>query len=638
MQRNWPKEMTDSVISVFHTQVRKYGDRALLMEKADGVYQTKSWREVAEEVRDLSLGLMSLGVAPKDRVALMMTTQANWAISDLAILSAAAVNVPVYPTNKGEQIAHILNDSQATVIIAGCEEIFWEVHSAWPKIETLKVVIVPDNVMNGETLKELSKQFPRQVLYMGDVKKLGREYGKKHPSLYEKRWQSVKQNDLASVLYTSGTTGNPKGVMLSHDNFLSNVRAALEKVPVYDHYVSLSFLPLSHVLERTTGYYLPLVVGSTIAYAEGINELSANMLEVRPHFMVSVPRVYEKVYERILANVYEAGGFKKKIFLWAKGVSKGNAERIALGQKPAGLFKIKFKIADALVFKKIRERFGGRLEYCISGGAPLGKELAEFFNGMQIRILEGYGLTETSPIITFNTLDEIRYGSVGRVIPGGEVRIAEDGEILSKGPQNCLGYFNNAAATEELFEDGWLKTGDIGYLDEDKYLFITDRKKDIIVTSGGKNIAPQPLEALLTADRYIVQAVIQGDQRNFLVAVLVPNMESLEQYATEKGMVYKNSEELMALPEIREFFAARVAKALRERPRFEQVKRIYLMAREFTLEEKELTPTLKIKRRFIFNKYRHIFDGLYAGSGDFIEIHYDTDTVPLAAANESTSA
>ncbi|MBS4032592.1 MAG: long-chain fatty acid--CoA ligase [Clostridiales bacterium] len=640
MQRNWPKEMTDSIVSVFHTQVQKYGDRALLMEKVDGVYQPKSWREVADEVKNLSLGLMSLGVAPKDRVALMMTTQANWAISDLAILSAAAVNVPVYPTNKGEQIAHILNDSEAAVIIAGCEEIFWEVHSAWPKIEKLKAVIVPDNVMDGEKLKELSSslQFPRQVLYMQEVKKMGKEYGEKHPSLYEERWQSVKQNDLASVLYTSGTTGNPKGVMLSHNNFLSNVRAGLEKVPVYDHYISLSFLPLSHVLERTAGYYLPLVIGSTIAYAEGIDELAANMVEVRPHFMVSVPRVYEKAYQRILDNVYETGGFKKKIFLWSKGVSRSNAELIARGEKPAGLFKIKFKVADALVFKKVREKFGGRLEFCISGGAPLGKELAEFFNGMQIRILEGYGLTETSPIITFNTLDEIRYGSVGRVIPGGEVRIAEDGEILSKGPQNCLGYFNNVTATEELFEDGWLKTGDIGYLDEDKYLFITDRKKDIIVTSGGKNIAPQPLEALLTADRYISQVVIQGDQRNFLVAVLVPNMESLGQYAAEKGLVYKKPEELMAMPEIRDFFAKRVASALSERPRFEQVKRVYLMAREFTLEEKELTPTLKIKRRFIFNKYLDIFNGLYADGGDFIEIQYGIGTVPISSANKSTSA
>ena len=624
MSKVWPPEYTKSISSVFQAQVKKFGDREMLLEKRDGVYQPKSWNQVAKEVKDLSLGLVSLGVKPQDRVALMMTTQGNWVISDLAILSAAAVNVPIYPTNRGPQIAHILNDSKAEIVILGSVDLLQEVLGTWDTVPHLKVIIAPDGSKETDGIGKMLKETGagRQVLEMREVKEIGGKYGEENPQVFGQRWQSVTSVDLASVLYTSGTTGNPKGVMLTHDNFLSNVRGGLERVPVFDWYVSLSFLPLSHVLERTAGYYMALMVGCTIAYAVDISTLAENLQEVRPHFFVSVPRVYEKVYAGVMEKVNTGSSLKKKIFFWAKGVSKKNAYLIAENKKPAGLFKLQFAIADKLVFKKIRDRIGGRLQFCISGGAPLGKELAEFFNGMNIRILEGYGLTETSPIITFNSLDGICYGSVGRVIDGGEVRIAEDGEILSKGPQNCPGYFNNPEATAELIEDGWLKTGDIGYLDANKFLFITDRKKDIIVTSGGKNVAPQPLEGLLTSDRYILQAVIQGDQKNFLVAVIVPEFAPLEQFAKDKGLLYSQRSELLGLPEVRQLYAERVASALSEEPRFAQIKRICLLENEFTLEAKELTPTLKIRRRFVAEKYKDIFDALYTGTGSAIEVTY----------------
>ena len=584
-------------------------------------------------MKSLSLGLVSLGVQQKDRVALMMNTQGNWAISDLAILSAGAVNVPIYPTNKGQQIAHIINDAGAEIIIVGSLSILNEIMDVWDEMPKLKVVVMPDGTKSKAKTEGLADE--QKVLEMQEVMALGQKLAEREPKLYEERWQSVEKGDLASVLYTSGTTGNPKGVMLTHDNFLSNVRGGLERVPVYDWYTSLSALPLSHVLERTAGYYMPLLVGCTIAYAEDINKLPANLTEVRPHFMVSVPRVYEKAYGRILENVNSSSGLKKKIFYWAKGMSKEYAHLFAEGKKPTGFFACKYKLADKLVLKKISDRFGGRLAFCISGGAPLGKELAEFFNGVQLPTLEGYGLTETSPIISFNSFDAIRYGSVGKVIAGGEVKIAEDGEILSKGPQNCLGYFNNPEATAELFDGEWLKTGDIGYLDKDGFLFITDRKKDLIVTSAGKNIAPQPLEGILAADRYISQAVIQGDKRNFIVAMLVPNMEVLEQYAADKGLAYKSKAELLDLPQIREFYALRVAKILKDRPRFEQVKRIVLKEEEFTLDAKELTPTLKVRRRFIFDKYRDAFEAIYEGRGGFIEIEYGREAQPQPTATKS---
>ena len=636
MKKVWPKEFTNSINSVFQTQVKKYGDRDMILEKQNDVYKPKTWNEVAAEVENLSLGLVALGVQPKDRVALMMTTQGNWMISDLAILSADAINVPVYPTNKGMQIAHILNDSHAQNIIVGTVDLLREIWEVWDTIPELNTIIIPTGSKREHALSDIMDNLGsrRQVLEFQEVQDMGKTYGKENPTVFAKRWQNVKADDLASVLYTSGTTGNPKGVMLTHDNFLSNVRNGLERVPVQEWFVTLSFLPLSHVLERTAGYYMPMLVGCTIAYAVDISTLAENMQEIRPHFMVSVPRVYEKVYAGIMDSVNAGSSIKKRIFYWGKGVARQNAYRISDGKQPGALFNLKFSIADKLVFSKIREKLGGRLQFCISGGAPLGKDLAEFFNGMNIRVLEGYGLTETSPIITFNCLENIRYGSVGQVIAGGEVRIADDGEILSKGPQNCPGYYNNPDATAELLEDGWLKTGDIGHLDKDGFLFITDRKKDIIVTSGGKNVAPQPLEGILTSDRYIQQAVIQGDKQNYLVAVLVPNFEQLEGYAKEKQLTFNGPSDLIKLPEIRELFAKRVGKALHNEPRYAQVKRVYLMEDEFTLEAKELTPTLKIKRRFVFEKYKDIFESLYAGAGDYIEVEYMTGK---AAAQSTVS-
>lgn len=628
MVRDWLTDKTATINEIFQAQAEKYGDRAMLLQKTAGAYRPQSWNEVAGRVRELALGLHALGVRPGERVGLMMTTQADWVISDLGILGAGAVNVPIYPTNKAAQVAHILNDSGSAVIFAGSSAILKEIVEIWDEAPQLQTIIVPDgtkNIFGAEGLTGRPAP-PRRVLERNEVLKLGKQLGSENPALFETLRKQPARSDLASVLYTSGTTGNPKGVMLTHDNFLSNAQGALAKVPVFDGYVNMSFLPLSHVLERTTGYYASLICGATIAYAEDISTIAQNMQEVKPHFMACVPRLYEKIYERIMDSVNNGSPLKKKIFLWAREVGRENARLLAEGRQAQGMFKIRLALADTLVFKKIRARFGGRLAFCISGGAPLGRELAEFFNGMNIRVLEGYGLTETSPIIAFNSLDEIRYGSVGKVIPGGEVRIATDGEILSRGPQNCLGYFNSPEATAELFDsEGWLRTGDIGCLDNDGFLFITDRKKDIIVTSGGKNVAPQPLEGLLTADRYVQQAVIQGDKRNYLVAMLVPDFEQLEHYAREKNLSWQGKKEFLALPAVRQLYADRVAEILGSRPAFEQVKRICLRDREFTMEDKELTPTLKVRRRFIFEKYREDFDSLYAGRGSYIEVRYAGD-------------
>ena len=620
---NWSKEMTASVPSAFQAQIKRNGDKDMLAEKdSSGEYVAKTYRQVGEEVRNLSLGLAALGVQPRDHVALMMSTQPNWVISDLAILSANAVNVPVYPTNKGELVSHPINNAGAKLAIAGSEEVFQAINEVWNDIPDLKTLIVPDGGKNSGTIKEVMENLPgdKEILEMQEVKEMGKKKDAEEPGLFEERWTSIDKHDLCSIIYTSGTTGLPKGVMLTHDNFLVNVRQMMERVNIEDHFINFSFLPLSHVLERTVGYYLSMCAGLTIYYAESMDTLADDLAKVAPHHMVSVPRIYERIYDRLVGMMEEEGGLKKKLFYKAEEVGREYSRYFAENKEMPFSLKFKYNLYDKLVLKKVRERFGGRLRYTISGGAPLGVKLSEFFVGLGLSVMEGYGLTETSPVITHNLEDRLKHGSVGTPAPWTEVAIAEDGEIKVKGPQVFQGYYNNPEATAEVLEDGWFYTGDIGYIDEDNFLFITDRKKDLIITAGGKNVAPQPIEGVLVEDRYIAQVVTQGDKQKFLAAVVVPNFENLEEYAKEQGIQYNNRSELINNEQIKQFYARRVGMLLQHLPSHEQIKRIKLREEEFTMENKELTPTLKIKRRFIFEKYKHLFEDLYSEDGDFIKV------------------
>lgn len=614
-----------TVLEVFHRQVTKYQDRAMLLSKTNDKYEALSWNFVADEVKALALGLISLGVQSGEKVALMMTTQAYWPIWDLSILAARGINVPIYPTNKGTQVAHIINDSQAEILILGSDGLTQEVLAHKDQMANLRFLIL---------------SFPNSAKYLGEceglnclsieeVRRRGRELGQAQPELYQESWRTVDSEDIASLIYTSGTTGNPKGVILTQNNFLSNAYTAAESIPSPDTHVSLSFLPLSHVLERTAGWYYMLISGITIAYAEGINEVQKNMQEIRPHLMVSVPRLYEKIHHRILENVSKASWLRKKLFYWSIEVGKERAKLESNHKTIPQTLKWKNKLADKLVFQKIRDAFGGRIDFCISGGAPFPAPLAEFFFAVGIRVLEGYGLTETSPVITCNRRDNYRFGSVGKVIAGVEVKIAKDGEILARGPNVCKGYYNNPEATSELIdEEGWLHTGDIGQLDDKGFLFITDRKKDIIVTAGGKNVAPQVIENLLSADRYIAQAMVYGDNQPYLVAMIVPDFNELKSYALHKGINETEIDTLIKVEKIKKKLAKRVAKTLRHLPNYEQVKRILIHPKEFSLEAEELTPTLKLRRKIICNKYKDSILGIYQGTGNIIEVNYKYEQVP----------
>jgi long-chain acyl-CoA synthetase len=518
-------------------------DRPAIMKyKRDGKWVDTTVPEFRDSVRGVACGLYELGVKPGDRVAILAENRPEWTISDFGILAAGAISVPVYPTLLGWQIEYILNDAGAVAVICSTSEQLDKVQEIRSHCPTVHNVIVcdppaqvPSGTMTWKDLVDRGKQWEAQN---------GRTW-------FDQSLAASKPSDVATLVYTSGTTGNPKGAMLTHGNVMSNVYATRNFVPIGGGDTALSILPLSHILERMTDF-LYLFNGATIAYAENVNKVADNLQEIKPEYFAAVPRLFEKMRARVMDNVATAPPARQKIFHWALKVAEERLPyRVEGKPMPLGL-KMKSAVADKLVFSKILARLGGNVKYVVSGGAPLSAELAAFFIGAGVEILEGYGLTETSPVIAVNRPNARRIGTVGPIIPGVEVKIASDGEILSRGPHIMKGYWNNPEATAQAIDsEGWFHTGDIGEIDKDGFLKITDRKKDILINAYGKNIAPQPLEALLKSSPYIGTPVLIGDRRKFLIALIVPNFEKLEREATALGVQFKNRDDLVANDRVR---------------------------------------------------------------------------------------
>ncbi|MFQ6676246.1 MAG: AMP-dependent synthetase/ligase [Fidelibacterota bacterium] len=591
-----------TISEMFLNVCQTHGDRDVYGYKENGQWKTLSFRQVRETTEDIAYGLASLGVNKGDRVAILSNNSPRWAMNDYAIICLGAVTVTVYPTLTARQVRFILDDSGSKAVLVEDREQAEKVLTFFDESESLKDLIV----LNDEDLQREGTHTFSALVEEGKTFKESAGFD------FEERAGSAKPDDLLTLIYTSGTTGEPKGVMLTHDNLASNIKATLEVIPINEDDMFLSFLPLSHGFERMGGHFTGFSVGGTIYYAESINTVAENIPEVRPTVMTSVPRLYEKMYARVLDKVAGDPPLRQKIFWWAVGIGR---QAVSYRQRnaplPAGL-KVKFSIADRLVFSKLKKRLGGRLRFFVSGAAPLPREIGEFFAAANIIILEGYGLTETSPVMTVNRLDDFRFGSVGKPIPGVEVKIAEDGEILNRGPNTMKGYFKNEEATREAIDDdGWLHTGDIGYFDDEGFLRITDRKKNLLVTSGGKNVAPTPLENSLSTSKYVEQCMVVGDRRRFISALIVPSFESVEAYAAEKGIPFENREELVRHPDILALFQKEVERAMEDFAQFEKVKKFALLPTEWTIEENELTPTLKVKRKVVEGKYADIIDGLY---------------------------
>ena len=592
-----------NLAEMFYKTCEKSPQQTGMMFKKDGAYQPIKREEMRATVEKIAAGLASLGVQKEDKVILLSENRVEWSFCDYAILSNGAISVPVYPTLLPKHIQYIINDSDAKVVIVSNAEQYdkiKEIRKDIPKVETV-VVIESEGVPADEALT------------LDGLKQKGEQFLQQNSDYITKSVASLTRDDMATIIYTSGTTGEPKGVMLTHGNFLSNIEGGIKALPVGESDIFLSFLPLSHVFERMVGHFLATHVSAAVAYAESVETVPQNLQEVRPTLMASVPRLFEKIYARVVESVEEGSGLKKKLFYWAIGVGR---EVTAYKQKqqplPGGL-KFKYGIASKLVFSKLQERVGGRIRFFVSGGAPLSKEIGEFFTAAGLLILEGYGLTETSPVITVNRLNKFKFGSVGIPLHNVEVKIAEDGEILTRGPHVMKGYYKKEAETREAIdEDGWFHTGDIGIFDEEGFLVITDRKKNIIVTAGGKNVAPQKIENLLITSRYIEQALVIGDKRKFCSALIVPSFETLEKYAAEQGISFRSHKELCQNSKVIELIQKEVEAVNKDLASYESIKKFILVDQPFTIESGELTPSLKVKRKIVEKNYQEQIDALYA--------------------------
>jgi long-chain acyl-CoA synthetase len=571
-----------------------------ILYKKDGAWQSLSSMDWLTRSRHLALGLAELGVRRSDRVALLSENRLEWFLCDSAMHILGAVNVPIYSTLPATQIAYIVNDSSSKVVIASNEDQLVKLAEVRGKLPAVEHVV---SFEPGDAIESTS---------LAEVEKKGASKAKLEPDLAERLAKAVEPSDLASIVYTSGTTGEPKGVMLTHTNLVSNVKATMDVLPMTREDVALSALPYCHVFERMVAHYLYPANGVTIAIAESLDKVVDNLGEIRPTLMTMVPRFYEKIYAKIKASVDEGSPTKQKIFKWAIGIGgEHGAYRLKGEEAPFGL-ELKYKLATALVFKKLRQRLGGRLRFFVSGAAPLTKEIAQFFWAAGIPIVEGYGLTETSPVICVNRLDRLRFGTVGPPIPGVEVEIAEDGEILTKGENVMKGYYRKEAETQAVIDDrGYFHTGDVGELDSEGLLRITDRKKDIIVTAGGKNIAPQPIEGLLKTNAYISEIVVVGNKRRFVAALVVPDFEKLTVWCRKRSIPAESPEKIARNPRVVELILEQIESMSGDFASYERIKKVTILAREFSLEQGEVTPTMKVKRNVINSRYQHLIDEMY---------------------------
>lgn len=589
-------EMFD-VVTKKYTKTKTY-----LKYKVDGKYTDISFQEVRDITENLALGLASMGVKRGDKVAIIAENRPEWYYTDLAILCLGGVDVPLYPISTADSIEFMLNNSESVGVVVSTKFQLNKVLKIKSKCRNLKFII---KMNNDETEGEQGVYTFNQILDKG---KIFKDENLEH---FQTHLELAKEDDLCTIIYTSGTTGEPKGVMLTHKNILSNVKAALKVVHVTDQDLFLSFLPLSHIFERMAGYYLAFSCGSTVAFAEGIEKIAQNMGEIKPTVMTGVPRLFERMYNKIRRNVEKQPEKKQKIFNWALSVGQEYCElKRAEDSIPISL-KAKRKLADKLVFEKLRAVTGGNLRFFISGGAALARELGVFFEAVGILVLEGYGLTESSPVIAVNRENDYKFGSVGKPVPGVEVKIAKDGEILASGPNIMQGYYKKKKETNEVIKDGWLHTGDIGVFDAEGFLIITDRKKSLFKTSGGKYVAPTPIENMFLGSKYIDQFIIIGDKRMFISALIVPDFEALQEYADAHRIPYKNKEDLIKLKQIDEMMQKEFSQFQKKLASYEKVRKFTLLERPFSIEAGEMTPSLKLKRNVIEERYRDLIEDMY---------------------------
>lgn len=586
--------ITEEYINVASHPILKY--------KSNDEWKNISYQEFKEEVDTLAFGLSFLGIKREDKVAIMSENRPEWVFSDLAIINIGCIDVPLYPSLTATNVEFILNNSDSVGVIVSNKLQLNKILKIRNNVKQLKFIIV----MNEKDTTE--DDF---VYSFKEVQEMGKKYHNENPNFLKERMELAKEDDLITIIYTSGTTGEQKGAMLTHKNIITNVLDASKSFPIDENDIFLSFLPLCHIFERMSGYYFALANGCLICYAQSIETVVSDLQETNPTVMTTVPRLFERMYTKIMKNIESQSEQKQKIFNWAVNIGNEYAKAKKYGTIPMSL-KVKHQLADRLVLKKIKAIVGKRFRFFVSGGASLARELGEFFEAVGITILEGYGLTESSPVIAVNRTEDYKYGTVGKPLPSVEVKIADDGEILAKGPNIMIGYYKNKKETEETLKDGWLHTGDIGVFDAQGFLMITDRKKHLFKTSGGKYIAPTPIENLFLTNQFIDQFVLIGDKKMFLSALIVPDFESLKEYADAHNISYQDEKDLTSKKEIYDLFEKELSKIQKNLANYERIRKFALLDQPFSVENGEITPTLKIKRQVVEERYKHLIDEMYS--------------------------
>lgn len=595
----------NTIPELFIFLTEEYGknlERPLLKNKINKEWVGISYTQFKTETENLALGLASLGVKRGERVAIISENRPEWVYADMAILGLGAIDVPLYPSLTAENVEFILNNSESTTIIVSNKFQLNKLLKIRNNCRFLKNIII----INEKDFVSGNKN----LFTFKEIQERGIDFGKNNPYYFKEEMKLSKPNDLCTIIYTSGTTGEPKGVMLTHDNIVSNVRDALLSFPIDKTDVFLSFLPLCHIFERMAGYYTAFASGAMICYAQSIDSVSGDLLEIKPTLVTAVPRLFERIHSKVIKNFESQPVKKQKIINWSLEVGRQYAKAKKQNSIPVAL-SLKHALANKLVFAKLREKTGGNIRFFISGGAALSRDLGEFFEAVGILILEGYGLTESSPVISANRLDNYKFGSVGKPFSSVEVKIAHDGEILARGPNIMQGYYKNKKETDATIIDGWLHTGDIGVFDAEGFLIITDRKKHLFKTSAGKYIAPTPIENLFLASKFIEQFILIGDRRMFLSALIVPDYEAIKEYADSNNIPYENDTDLVERKEIYDLMEKELGKFQKSLANYERVRKFALLDKPLTLEGGEITPTLKIRRNIIEERYKNLIEGMY---------------------------
>ena len=593
----------DTVPALFLERIKKTPNSPAFQQPVGKEWKSFTWAETGTAVREVAMGLRALGLAPEQRCSILAGTRLEWIIADLGIVCAAGATTTIYPASTGEECAYILKDSGTQILFAENDDQVKKIIARRADLHELKKIVTFDGQKSADGF----------VITLEELKALGRELDAKDPSSYEKGVAAVRKDALATLIYTSGTTGQPKGVELLHDCWIYEAEAVEKLNILSENDKQFLWLPLAHVFGKLL-LSLQIKIGFPTAVDGRVDKIVDNLGVVQPTFVAAVPRIFEKVYNKVVQGAKDAGGAKAKIFSWAVGVGAEVSRLKQAGRTPGPLLGAQYAIATKLVFSKLQARFGGKIRFFISGSAPLSRELAEFFHGANILILEGYGMTESSAATCVNVPQKFKFGTVGPALPGAQIKIApEDGEILIKSRGVMRGYHNLDAATKEtLTPDGWLRTGDIGEVDADGYIKITDRKKDLIKTSGGKYVAPQFLEGKFKVQcPYVSQIVIHGDNRKFISALVTVDEESIKKWAGEHGLGGKSYTEIASDPKTKELIQGYMNALNKELPSYETIKYFSIRPRDLTMEEGELTASMKLRRKIVEKKFKHVLDAFY---------------------------